>query len=42
MNKVVQCLSVQVLAFNCFEFIATSGIAGSYGHSMLNFFEELN
>lgn len=28
MNTVVQYLSVQVLAFTCFEFIATSGIAG--------------
>ena len=42
MNMVVQYLSVRVLAFCCFECTATSGIAGSHGHSMFNFFEVLN
>ena len=41
MNTVVQYLSVQVLAFTCFEFIATSGIAGHIV-ILFNFFEALN
>ena len=31
-------IPVQVLAFSCFECIARSGIAGSYGSSILTFF----